>query len=101
MYKESYTPPYTKLIFDFLTCVNFAVIVQTCSTNQKNLPNLSQIYLNPQTPHELGENYQYVFENLKQNGIPVLYEPEEFVAFPCHEILYLQLSFLWKKFKSA
>jgi len=38
MYKESYTAPYTKLIFDFLTGANFAIIVLTCG---KTLPNMS------------------------------------------------------------
>ena len=56
---------------------------------------MNQVYMNPQTPLELGENYNYVFDNMRKNGIHVLYEPEDFVAFPCHEILYLQLYFMY------
>ena len=55
--------------------------------------------MKPQTPQELNENYRYIFENMRVNGFTVLLDPEEYIAFPCHEILYLQLYMMYKKYK--
>jgi hypothetical protein len=36
--KESMNPPYSNLIIEFISAVNFALIIITCSDNNSSLP---------------------------------------------------------------
>lgn len=96
---ESLKFPFQGLMIDFLSGVNFSILVASCVGTEDEIPNFDELYLDPTTSDELLSNHKYVFRNFDANGIPCLWEAEEFFAYPCYEILYMQLSFLFRIFK--